>query len=303
MELRGYAVRVVDICHAGELQEQIQVAYRDHLLDEGLWNEYLSRFVFTPPEALHLPRSIIVVAVRQPQMRFTFHWHEKLVNVIAPPTYLHWRRTDREVQECLADTLSIGGYNVAPAILPKKLLAVRSGLASYGRNNITYVEGMGSFHRISVFYSDMPAGKGSSWREQQVLGRCNSCRMCINSCPTGAIDEGRFLLRAERCITFHNEKSGSVPFPSWIESAWHNSLLGCMRCQLDCPENRAQKTWIEDAVEFSMDETALLVAGTLRDALPPALLSKLEASDLLDSLDILSRNLTILLNREDKSCY
>jgi epoxyqueuosine reductase len=37
-----------------------------------------------------------------------------------------------------------------------KRLAVRSGLARYGRNNVTYVEGMGSFLELSASLTDMP---------------------------------------------------------------------------------------------------------------------------------------------------
>jgi len=41
----------------------------------------------------------------------------------------------------------------AARIVPIDRLAVRGGLATYGRNNVTYVPGMGSFHRLSAFYS------------------------------------------------------------------------------------------------------------------------------------------------------
>ena len=35
-----------------------------------------------------------------------------------------------------------------------KLAAVRSGLAQYGRNNICYVEGMGSFFSFHAYLTD-----------------------------------------------------------------------------------------------------------------------------------------------------
>ena len=38
--------------------------------------------------------------------------------------------------------------------LPQKRLAVRSGLAEYGRNNICFVDGMGSVITLFVFISD-----------------------------------------------------------------------------------------------------------------------------------------------------
>lgn len=55
-------------------------------------------------------------------------------------------------------------YQVTPAVLPKKLLAVYSGLAACGRNDVIYVRGMGSLHRLSAFYSDLPCDV-DQWHE------------------------------------------------------------------------------------------------------------------------------------------
>jgi len=41
------------------------------------------------------------------------------------------------------------------AIFPFKTLATRTGLAKYGKNNITYTECGGSYHRLTAFYTDM----------------------------------------------------------------------------------------------------------------------------------------------------
>ena len=119
----------------------------------------------------------------------------------------------------LAEVLESGGYRAAKAVLPKKLLAVRSGLAAYGKNNITYVPGMGSFHGLVAVFSDLPAPEGT-WRDAEMMEACHKCAACRRHCPTGAIDADRFLLRAERCLTFHNEKPVDVPFPGWIDAAW-----------------------------------------------------------------------------------
>lgn len=50
---------------------------------------------------------------------------------------------------------------------------------------------------------------------------------CLIECPTGAIGKDRFLLHAERRLVFHNERPAGVPFPDWIDPAWHNALFGC----------------------------------------------------------------------------
>ncbi len=92
------------------------------------------------------------------------------------------------------------------------------------------------------------------------------------------------------------EKPSSVPFPSWMERAWHNCLVGCMLCQRACPENRHVLDWVEGDEVFTEDETALLMAGSTRETLPAATIVKLERADLLGDLAILPRNLDVLLN-------
>jgi epoxyqueuosine reductase len=140
------------------------------------------------------------------------------LTLILPPTYLGATEVLRQIEGLLAECLAPEGYYVAPARLPRKILAVRSGLAEYGRNNIGYVPGMGSFFQLTVFYSELPCQE-DTWREPRMMDRCQDCQACLTKCPTGAISSERFLLRAERCLVFHNERSSDHPFPDWIDPA------------------------------------------------------------------------------------
>jgi epoxyqueuosine reductase len=236
---RGYQGRVISIQHLGDLQEEIEGRYREGLFDQELYQTYLAAFTFRPPDSLPEARSIIIVAIPQPQTQVTFTWacpeprpeHSRresrrdgeAVRFIIPPTYFE-QGTETGVRELLARVLEPLGYRVAEAVLPKKLLAVRSGLAAYGKNNISYVPGMGSFHGLVAVYSDLPAQE-DHWRKPQMMESCRNCSACLRHCPVGAITSERFLLRAERCITFHNEKPGDVPFPAWMDPSWHNCLI------------------------------------------------------------------------------
>jgi epoxyqueuosine reductase len=296
LEERGYRGRVVSVQRFHDLQRGIETPHREGLLDAAFYQERLTEFVFKPPENLPEARSLIVVAAGQPQIRFTFTWDGKRIPLIVPPTYLHWRESDKQVEDVLAEILEPGGYRVAQAALPKKLLAVCSGLAAYGKNNIAYIAGMGSFHRLAAFYSDLPCQQ-DSWQEPNMMERCQRCSACLRKCPTGAITSERFLLRAERCITFHNEEPCDVPFPEWLDPAWHNCLVGCLHCQRVCPENKDFLPWVEEGAEFSSEETALLVEGVLLDQLPVPTVEKLERWDLVDLLDVIPRNLKVVFER------
>jgi epoxyqueuosine reductase len=299
LQTLGYKAGVLPAGRLHDLREDIEARHRDGLFDEEFYEERLISFEWRPPDTLPRAPSIIAVAVPDPQRRITFTWHGETVPAIVPPTYLHWRQVDERVEDALSQILASEGYHVALANLPKKLTAVRSGLAAYGRNNVTYVPGVGSFHRLVVLWSDLPCEE-DSWQNLRRMEACERCRACQRGCPTGAIGPDRFLLRAERCLTFLNEKPPEVPFPDWVDPAWHNCLVGCLRCQRVCPENKDVKDWIEGDEVFTEAETALLLEGTATDQLPPETLIKLERLDLVELLEIVPRNLVALLSSQGR---
>lgn len=203
------------------------------------------------------------------------------------------------MEDFLTGILAKKGYRVARTVLPLKLLAVRSGLGSYGRNNVCYVSGMGSFLQLVAFFSDLPCHE-DHWQEPQMMENCQNCYACRQNCPTDAIPSDRFLLHAERCISFHNEKKGNIPFPTQIDPSSHNCLIGCMHCQRVCPQNREFLQWIEEKEEFTQEETALLLKGVPRDQLPATTMRKLERLELLEDAEILPRNLSVFFGAQKR---
>jgi epoxyqueuosine reductase len=296
---RGYRAGVVKIERLGELRKEIETRYAEGSFDDRFYRNRLSGFVYTPQEDSLQAKSIIVIAAAQPHFRFVFESDGERIPVIVPATYLHWGRTEEQFYDVLSNALSVHGYRVTRATLPKKLLAVRSGLSEYGRNNITYVAGLGSYYWLSAFYSDLPCEQ-DEWREPRMMERCEDCVACVNVCPTGAISPGRFLLRAERCIAYFSEEPTDVPFPDWFEPGLYECLVGCMYCQRICPENKEITEWIEDGAEFTADETNLLLDGTAPEHLPDRTVNKLNGSDLIAYYYALPRNLKVLLERTER---
>lgn len=297
IEGRGWRWRSVPIAHLADLRQAIQGHHEDGLLFEPLYREQLGLLSFDPPAGLPDARSILVVAVPTPQMRVFFHRDGRRVPVVVPPTYVSYTARTESVQADLADWLAEAGCRLAKPRLPLKTLAVRSGLAEYGRNNLCYVPGMGSFLQLVGAFTDLP-GEEDPWREPKALDRCESCVTCLRRCPTGAIAEDRFLLRAERCLTYHNE--AAADFPDWIDPAWHHCLVGCMRCQSACPENRAVRDWFEDRGEFSERETALLLEQTPLEGLPAETAARLRSLELNEEHRQLCRNLAMVIERETR---
>jgi epoxyqueuosine reductase len=291
LESVGFKARTVSIEHLAELKDEIERAHSQGLLADGVYRDYHYAFDFKIPEAVPQPRSIIVVAAPVPALEVTFVLDGRSFQAIVPPVYNH--DTDQQVYDCIISVLKPEGYQLANAGVPKKLLATRSGLAKYGKNNITYVEGMGSYLRLAAFFTDAPISE-DQWQEPQVLDKCETCSACIKKCPSGAITSNRFLLHAEKCITYHNESE--KPFPKWIDPSWHNCLIGCMICQNVCPGNPPSVRRMVDAATFSEEETNLLLKGVSEESLAPETVEKLKRAGLFPDCKLLARNLKVLLN-------
>jgi epoxyqueuosine reductase len=287
--LRG---KIVSIERVRELRQEIDALHRKNLLDKEIYDAYLASFDFECQQKLANARSLIIVSVPQPQVRVTFVRHDRSYPVIIPPTYCF--APDDQVADILSAYLKPKGNKLQKTRLPQKLLATRSGLAQYGKNNITYVAGMGSFHRPVVFISDVPCAE-DSWVKPSVMELCENCNACAKACPTGAIGSDRFQLHAERCITFHNERPED--FPEWLSPAWHNSLVGCMICQKVCPANKEFVKWIEAGAAFDHEETTLILDGIADDQLPLETLEKLKKLEIMEYYKVLSRNLKGLFEK------
>lgn len=296
LEEQGYQGRIVSIKYLDDLRAGIEGHREQGFLDDELYQKWLTRFVFSPSNDLPEAKSLVVVGVPQPPYRILFTWKGETRPFLIPPTYVGYNETKKRVGELLAQILAPQGYRVEKATLPEKLLAVQSGLAAYGKNNISYVPGMGSFYEPVAFTSDLPL-REDNWQEPRMMDACENCSACLRSCPTGAISSERFLLHAERCITFHNEKPGDVPFPDWMDPAWHNCLVGCLLCQKVCPQNKEFLDWVEEGAQFSEEETALILEGIPFDQLPAEIAAKWKRLGLDEDYDIFPRNLRALLNR------
>ncbi len=295
---RGYQARVVSASHLPLMQKDIHGLHTNGLLDSEFYQRRLSWFNFQVPADLPEAQSLIVVAVPRPQTRAVFMWRGRPHPLIVPPTYTAYDEITAKIQSLLARMLRIKGFKLIGTALPLKLLASRSGLTQYGRNNVSYVSGMGSFLQLVAAYSDMPCEE-DSWQEKTMMQSCEGCDLCRRACPTGAISSDRFLLHAERCISYHNEKPGDVPFPEWMNVHWHNCVVGCMRCQRACPQNKQFIQWVGEEEEFTEEETASLLQATGLGKLPAGTIKKLEHLSLTDYLGCLPRNLSAFFRKAE----
>lgn len=226
-------------------------------------------YVLDAPELPFEPKSILTIAVKHQLANVVFHHQDKCVKDMYSSDPLG------RLINFLSSLAPKDQYSLEFNYwLPNKRLAVCSGLAEYGRNNITYVDGWGNFFIIYSYLTDMPCDGEYLWRDVKNMDSCASCGACVQNCPTKAIRDDRFLIDNEICFT-HIEES-DIPFPDWFPKRAYQSVFGCFRCQEVCPKNADVLRDIDQTVCFSEEETALLMAATPRKDLPRDLQSKLE---------------------------
>ena len=291
--INGFKARSVSILRLAEVKEDIEKIKRQGLLDKHLAEVYL-QFDYDVTASLPGVQSLLIIAIPQPVTRATFSWRNKAYTGDIPPTYVG-KTDDAHVKDTLT-TLVGPEFKLVRVHLPVKTLAVKSGLAQYGKNNITYVPGFGSYHRLVAFATDR-SWQEDSWNESKMMKICEACNKCRENCPTHCIPADRFLLHAENCLTWHNEREDI--FVNWIKPEWHHMLIGCMRCQLVCPVNRDQLNKIVPGVAFSEEETARLLQKTPWNTLSDEIRRKLTEIAMDDSYEVLARNLEVLIKAQD----
>ena len=269
------------------------------LVERGLVERRLSKnwkFYLEANDNLPGARAIVIVAVPQPIVRVRFCWQGKECLAEIAPGYFS-RLDESRVEELLKNTMVAKGYKMVSAHLPLKTLAVRSGLAEYGRNNITYVPGMGSFFRLVAFFSDCPCEE-DCWGGYRVMSACTDCSVCRSNCPTGCISDERFLIHAENCLGYLGQRQPDFPYWVRLQPDWPAGLVGCMRCQSVCPVNQPYLENRGEGPSFSEEETRLLLATVPLDRLPSETRRKL--SNMSGYIyPMLAGNLRELLNRRE----
>lgn len=121
-------------------------------------------------------------------------------------------------------------------------VAVKAGLGWVGKNTCLIDPDLGSFVFLSVILCNVDI---SNIQTEVVEDQCASCTLCLEACPTKALDD--YQLNASKCLAYHNiEKRGERDSKFTKQMGAH--LVGCDICQEVCPWNRQiettkQKEW------------------------------------------------------------
>jgi epoxyqueuosine reductase len=260
-----------------------------------------SLYDFELPAADFVIRSIIIIASPTPSYaKVIFHWQGKKISLMSlARSYVGKKDAPTATKLYLTKFLKPSGYHIKPAPrVPLKRLAVRSGLAVYGRNNISYVDGMGSFLTLTAYFSDIPCME-DNWQEIRQMDNCSDCTACLKNCPTGAILQERFLINNEKCLSYFNESAGD--FPEWLPKSAHHCLYDCLMCQSICPQNKDYIDNVIGPIEFEETETNLLLSGKSMKEFPSALKKKVRFLGMDSWLSAIPRNMKVLLESKERT--
>ncbi len=108
--------------------------------------------------------------------------------------------------------------------------ARRAGLGFYGKNTMLITREYGSWVVLGTLVTDIEIEATPPLDLD-----CGRCTLCIDACPTGALDEPG-VLDANRCLSYWTQ--APEPVPVAYRGHLGASVYGCDICQDVCPWNR-----------------------------------------------------------------
>ena len=108
--------------------------------------------------------------------------------------------------------------------------AARAGVGFYGKNTMIITPEHGSWVVLGAIVTDVEIDPSDP-----VELDCGECTLCIDACPTGALDTAGEL-DAERCLSYWTQSRRPIPVELRGELA--QQAYGCDICQDVCPWNR-----------------------------------------------------------------
>jgi epoxyqueuosine reductase len=108
--------------------------------------------------------------------------------------------------------------------------AARSGVGFYGKNTMLITRRHGSWVVLGTLITDVELELTPALQTD-----CGECTLCIDACPTGALDEPG-TLDATKCLSYWTQAPAPVPVAYRAELG--AQVYGCDICQDVCPWNR-----------------------------------------------------------------
>lgn len=137
------------------------------------------------------------------------------------------------IKTVIPDATGKSFVDSAPVL--EKAWAREAGLGWPGRHSILINNKIGSFFFLGVIVLDIQLEYDQPFTQDL----CGNCRLCIEACPTGAINDNK-TIDARKCIAYLTIESKAL-VPDDLIWKMEKRIFGCDKCQEVCPWNKSAK--------------------------------------------------------------
>jgi epoxyqueuosine reductase len=130
--------------------------------------------------------------------------------------------------------------------------AARAGIGFYGKNTLLITRRHGSWVVLGTLVTTAEVEAAAP-----LALDCGSCRLCIDACPTGALDEPG-VLDSTRCLSYWTQAPAAIPED--YRERLGAQVYGCDICQDVCPWNRGAE---KRAADLALSDEAEPVVSLL----------------------------------------
>jgi epoxyqueuosine reductase len=193
------------------------------------------RFTMAQPETSCHPETLLPGARTVVSAAHCYYVDEPMLETgvgrLARYTWYDGYAVLRERLELLGDRLG-GSYRVVVDANQHvdREAAARAGVGFYGKNTMLITRRHGSWVVLGTLVTDIDIEPTPPLELD-----CGSCTLCIDACPTGALDEPG-TLDSTKCLSYWTQARDPIPPPYRADLG--AQVYGCDICQDVCPWNR-----------------------------------------------------------------
>lgn len=198
-------------------------------------------------------------------------------------------RLESRLKELYPEMHSVACADIRP--VSDRALAIRAGIGWLGKNSSVISPRFGSWIFLGELVTDLELSP-----DRPLATLCGNCTRCIDSCPTGALDEP-FVVDARKCISYLTiEERGEIP--DGLGGRLGVNVYGCDRCQSVCPFNKVatsstafDRSDRSALIDMPLDELETISDGEFLEKTEGSAIRRCRAEGMRRNASVVRRNI------------
>ena len=215
--------------------------------------------------------------------------------VVVPPHYAGYETVPDGLAAAVQAAVAPFGRRAARIEPPLKTLAAGAGLARYGRNNIAYVPGLGSYLMLAACVTDAPPPAAAVWSRRAGAGTLRALQRLPASVPHRG-HPCRPLPAGHRTLPHLGQRGHGARSPPGSSPPGTPAPSAACAASRRAPRTLGVDLVVAPAEEFDAEESAAILAATPSADLPAGTRAKLERCGLDYDPQLIARNLHALIS-------